>query len=32
VHEGTRVRLRLNAEHFHFFHPESGASLRVATP
>jgi multiple sugar transport system ATP-binding protein len=29
VHEGQRVTLGLNPEHFHFFDPESGATLRV---
>ena len=30
VHEGGRVTLRLNDDNFHFFDPETGASLRVS--
>jgi multiple sugar transport system ATP-binding protein len=29
VHEGERVTLALNSEHFHFFDPETGDTLRV---
>jgi multiple sugar transport system ATP-binding protein len=32
VHEGQRVQLDLNPAHFHFFDPDTGATLRVEPP